>query len=1280
MNAKSIGTLLVAILAYVLVSSDLKVWAQNSNGKVAVTVLDQAGALVPGVHLQLKDLATNDVRVGTSSADGTYRFVDVTYGNYSLTASLGGFETAVIGAINVQTARTTDVSVTLHVGSTSTTVEVTAEAAPLVEATSNAIGTTIDMKQIEQLPLGGRDITGLSALVPGYADAGNGYFTWNGVPMAAQGNNIDGVVADTSRFKDFGNPGAGSNSQVAPRIEAIGEMTVQTDQLDLNQGFGTTTMQVNYVTRRGSNQFHGRAYDDFQNDGLNANSWFNNAIGQPRGKLIIDDFGATLGGPIIKDKLFFFGDYSERKVPGTLYLNNNVLSAGAQQGNYSYVDTTGQARTINLLQVAGGLGLQSNVNPAVGSVFSKINTSAKSGILGQIGNDPNLLTLNWTQPSPTTIYYPTVRLDYNASENLRLYGSWVMSKASTPNAIGQSFPGSGFSNTGGGNGSSFYTTALGVDWTLSPNLINQFKGGFLYYYQFNGTTAPASNVQQPRVLFFYPGGNFWMSGDAFTEPQSNFYPRFDVSDTMTWHRGAHTLNYGASWYREQDHYWNPPIGYPWVSIGLTNGDPAFNAFTNGPTGTLPNASDSQLGEAEQLYAVLTGRITQVSGNTALDVKTKQYVQYGAPALNELQQGWGLFLQDSWHVKPNLTVNYGLRWDFTGDDHDLNGMYHSVTPADIYGPSGYGIEFAPGVLKGNMNPMFTTHGHQYSPWNVSPQPAIGLAWSPGRKQGLLASILGHDTTVVRAGYSLRRFTPSYQNFWSYASNYGAFFEGAFFDNPFGSGPGSFQPGSLFLGDQYPPYNLVPPQYLETAPESINTFNGGGPAGINPHIAQPYVQSWNIGIQRQLGNSQAIEVRYIGTKSTHLWLGLNVNEANVFESGFLPQFKAAQNNLAINKAHGIASFANNGFAGQQALPLFDAAFAGESAGGTGVPLADYSNGFFMQLLQQGQVGTLAQQFAGGAGPQYLCNLIGGANFGPCGDQGFTGNGAGYPINIFQANPFAAGQGASYLASVGYANYNALQIEFRQKQWHGMQFNANYTWSHALGLTGGNGQPGPNQFDNGAPIYTMRNLRLNYGPMPFDVRHVVHLLGTYDLPFGRGRQYLNRSGLLDRFVGGWTLGTIFTFQTGSPFNLLGGYNTFNNFADGGVLLNGITPSQLQSSVGVYHNGTPTTYLLNPSQFAAANGQANPTYFTANNNAGTLAPVLWLFGPSRVYDDMSITKSIPIRENIHFSLQAEFLNAFNHPVWGSGPTGAVQSNTFGAMGVLNAPRAIELRANIEF
>ena len=219
------------------------VWAQSSQGAVSVTVTDSGGALIPDAGLELRDLGTNDLRKATTRADGNYRFVDLNNGNYSLTVTKEGFAKEVVIPVLVQVASVTDIAVSLKLGALAQTVEVSGEGVTVLQTSSNMIGTTIDLKQIEDLPITGRDLTQLSFLTPGY----NG--TWNGLPSIDQGNNIDGVIGSPSRMKFGGN----AYPVVSARLEDIGEMTVQTDQLDLDQGFGQATMQINFITRRGGN-------------------------------------------------------------------------------------------------------------------------------------------------------------------------------------------------------------------------------------------------------------------------------------------------------------------------------------------------------------------------------------------------------------------------------------------------------------------------------------------------------------------------------------------------------------------------------------------------------------------------------------------------------------------------------------------------------------------------------------------------------------------------------------------------------------------------------------------------------------------------------------------------------------------------------------------------------------------------------------------------------------------------------------------------------------------
>jgi len=1317
-------------------------WAQmTSQGTVNVIVFDASGAAVQGAKLQLQDTATNQVREGETQQVGSYSFVGLSPATYKLTVNKSGFQTEVLDSVIVQSNRVTDVKVVLKVGASVENIVVTESSAPLLETTSSAIAQTIDMKQIEDLPLQSRDISALAFLTPGFTGTpGNG--TWGGLPVIAQGNNIDGVIASTSRMKFTGN----SQPGLEARLEDIQEMTLQTGQADLSQGLGTASMQVNFVTRHGTNDLHGRVFEDFRNTALNANSWFNDAVGNPRNPIILNDFGGNAGGHIIKDKLFYFGSFAMSKQPGgyEVGLPPNliyVLSPQAQQGIFAYNLSGNQAgQTANLFTLAsqcpptqctGGLpttvnGSASGAAPQVFPQLQLITKNIAAGKVTPVPNDPNLETVSWAESSPITRYYPAVRVDYNISQKLKLDFSLEETKINQPNASPPPLPGPDFASQAGRNYSNNYITSLGLNWMITPNLINQFRGGYYYnafWYGVGSKPIWAPPLALPQVSWASPcGGCNLASGQSFTLPISTYYPLVNVVDNASWLRGVHTISLGFDFYREQDHYWNPPDGIDNIAMGLVNGDSARSWFDS----QFAGSSSADRSEAEALYATLVGRVsslTPIGSGFPYDPKTGQYAKTPGSAYNldELQKGWGLYAQDSYKMTPHFTLNYGLRWDFTGDDHDLTSAYHGASLSAMYGPSGVGNLFKPGTLTGDPNPAYVASSHQYAPWNVSPQPTIGLAWNPNFTQGFLSKLSGESKTVIRAGFDLKRFTEPYQYFWNNASNHGlAFFQFFSYEPANGGGTGTFKPGSINLpsgpvtatGNPLNPVNYTysPAQYAASIPESTYTWNYfWGASGFDPHIHQPYVMEWNLGIQRQLGQNNVFEIRYVGHRSVHQWIQENPNEVNIFENGFLKQFQAAQANLKACMANSTCaanpSFANQGLPGQVALPIFDTAFQCPPGSSGCTPGADYTNSSFLIDLNQGAAGALASQLAYPFGTvPYICNLVGN-QLSPCANGSFatyTTSGP-YPLNFFQANPLGAsfpGVTQSYAFAGGYGNYHALQMDFRQKQWHGMQFDVNYTWSHTLGLQPENYQGSAAAWLGTVNEFTIRNLRLNYGPTNFDLRHVIHASGTFDLPFGKGKMLLNQGGAVDKVVGGWTVGTILTWETGFPFQLFGGYNTFNDYGDGGFTLNGVSASQLQSAIGVFQPsasqcpaGTPCTFkdIINPALRGSPSGNCNSflTGVCQNTTPGTLGSNPWLYGSHIWNDDMSLSKAISLTERFRFTFQAEALNVFNHPNWGT-PGGFVTGagvGTTGPMGFTNVTtnnnggaRVLELRANITF
>jgi hypothetical protein len=1239
---------------------------QGNQGTVAIQVQDGTGALIPDAKLELTENRSNSKRNATSDSKGLYNFVNLNIGTYRLSISHDGYQTKVYDDVLVESSTTTTLRVSLPVGAVSDTVNVAAQANALLQTTSTEIGTVLNTKDIENLPVSGRSIASLTTLTAGYSG------TWNGLPEPAQGTNVDGAVGNNGRTKYQGS----ISTSISPRIESFEQVSVVTDGLDLGNGFGTATMQLNYISRRGSNQFHGRAYYDFRNDGLNANSWTNDVTATRKAKLIQHDFGISVGGPILRDKIFFFGTYAEFKQPGTVIATNNILAASAVAGNFTYTGTDSKPHTINVFQYAQtyGAGLPTTINAGVNTLIQN-SANATQGITRSSFTDPTIQGVAFNVPGAQTQYYPAARIDYNASDKLRMYMSWVMNQSNPIGSYPPPFPGANYANQNGNNFTRNFNMNYGLDYILSPRLINQFKFGFLYSkQQFVGGAAP-NWLTVPPVYFNMTGDttNNRMSGLNYSLPTGYEYPLFSLSDGITYQKGSHNFNFGFQGYREQDHYYNAPAGFPGINFGLVQGDPAQNAFTIGSAGNMPAGTSTAQSEAWQLYAVLTGRISGVNGSNGYDA-VKQSYQPHSYNLDELAVSTGLWAQDSWKVRPDLTLNYGLRWDFVVDPHDIRAAYHNALIDSIYGPTAVGALFQPGSLSGNLSPQFVLNPRPFHGFYNTPQPQVALNWNPRPDSGSVwGKLLGDGATSIRAGFGLRHFTEPYQFYWDAASAQQLLYYQNFALTPNTSGAtGTFTPGSLSYGQGLPPFAYNPLTFPTNAPLSNFTFiNSGVPVeGIKSNIRMPYTESWNLGIQRALFHNTVLEIRYNGNHTVHNWTAENYNEVNIFENGFLTNFQNAQKNLATN---GGASFSD---AGGIKTPIIDAAFANSAS--------QFTNATFIGYLQHGAAGSFARQLAGNgqATPAYFCAMVG-SSFAPCGvNAKFTGAGAGYPINFFQANPYAPGANTNYMTDSGFSNYNALQIDLRQAPWHGLQGDVNYTYGKTLGF-GTNNNDYLASLDN---FYTQRNRRLSYVPQSFDVRHVFHGFGTYDLPFGNNKRFLSHNALENEIFGGFTLSTIMTYQTGLPWVFTGGYDTFNQY-DGGVQLIGTTPKQLQQKMGVHYvSGHTTALALDPSLYAGGStgGTANYATIAPNMTPGTIGSIVWLYGPHIFQQNMELSKLIPIKSGISMNLQGSFINIWNHPTWGT-PSGTLQSTSFATSsintaGISAGARQIELRANVTF
>jgi len=900
-------------------------------------------------------------------------------------------------------------------------------------------------------------------------------------------------------------------------------------------------------------------------------------------------------------------------------------------------------------------------------------------------------------PTRLTQYYPAARIDYTITPKLNLSLSTNFVRTVNKGSYADPLPGPYFQTKTTGNFTRTFVTSVGVDYTVSPTIVNQFKVGGLYTYTIFSPEAANFDVGSQGATNYNYGG-ISSSGNFSITPQGSYYPYLQANDDLSIQKGSHTIKVGGNIWHQQDHYYNVPSGYIDIGLGLASLDPAYNTIRNliPTSGTnLPSNLSGAQGDITALYGFLNGRVTSANGQYAVDRATGTY-KIGTYGLDEASMGGGVYAQDSWRVLPGFTLNYGIRFDLLSDIHDVKNGYTGPSAADLFGSSGYMNIFQPGASAGSSNPLYTTGGHKYNSSLFLPQPQIGFAYNPSGMDGFLGKLLGSGKTVFRGSYTLKNYTEGGQSFWQAASNGGYnFFNSVSLNASNSVGPSfpqNFAYGTVHLGTPSactnPVMNCVnvstenaaatgglptlyqsPSTYQATIPQSSVFFKGAGtPAAIDPNIKQPYVQSYTFGIQRQLSSSSAFEIRYVGNRSIHDWISYNYNEVNSLNNGFINDFTNAQKNLAINNATGHPNdFRNygNGFA----TPILSAAFAGASATG-------FTNGSYITFLNNGSLGGLAGAIANNQ--TFFCNVVG-QGFAPCTSVPTAPLSSIYPSNLFQANAYLEGKATNFLSSKGSSNYNALQVEFRQKVRYGLDLNVNYTLGKTLGNSSNQGS---GSTANVASVITLHNLRYNYQPISYDIRNALKLSSTYSLPFGKNRAFLNKSKAMNYVAGGITVGAITIYQSGAPILLTGGLSsTINPASDGGVVLLQGSARDLQKAVHITHAkaGNSFVNLIDP-KYIQADGRANTAYIGANKTPGVEGNLPFIYGPKWNNFDLSLTKDLPIFEAVHMNVQGIFLNAFNHPEWIAGTFNA-QSTTFGTTSTTaQAARRIELRANVTF
>jgi len=1223
------------------------------------TVTDPTGAAVPAAEITVTAVATHQVTKTNSNERGEWTIAQLDGGNYQVTISKPGFKVATVNNVQLASGASQVVLTKLEVGQATETVTVTG-GTPIVQAESAEITNTLTDRQITELPFATRNAVELLVTQPGTSTPTNPRSsTINGLPRGAINITIDGINTQDNELKSSD----GFFSYIMPSVDSLEEVTLTTSAAGADST-GQGAAQIKFVTKSGTNQFHGGAFYQFRNTFFDSNYYFNNETwtnttthtGLPRAILHLRQYGFHVGGPVIKDKLFFFNNLEIFRNPASNSYSRNISYPTYAQGLYNYADTAGNVHQVNLLQIAStGTSATSpfvtTLDPTIAKTYAQVATlAAGASLIPNSGsNDYNSGAWNFQYSGVDRRDFETARIDYNVSQKHHLSFTynydWYLATPDFLNGVIPAYPGTGSvlgTPTITGQRSNRFVGTLALRSALTARLTNELRAGL------NGGTVLFFDSINDSSFAPWRGYGLSLNDVTFAStfsPQRRNGPYKEIGDTVSWVRGSHQISAGGTW--SQVNLWQQIFGtesIPTISFGCATSDPLctgtaapFNIAAN-----FPGASSTQISSMATAYAQLTGRVNSIGTREVLSEGSQQY-SYGTPPTDRDQERWvGLFGQDVWRALPNLTVTAGLRYEKEGSWLNTDHLYTNVTVPSLWGISGVGNLFDPTTNPTGVVPTYSqlTNANTYHMPGVW-APSLGIAWQIPASEGPLGFIFGRHPgdSVLRMGYSIattREGSGTYQSV--YASNTGltqdATVSYAVAPNDFGP------PGSVLFSQA----NLPKRSGLATGlnfpiaasfTASLNTFD--------PNLKTGYVQSWNFGWQRALSRNTVVEVRYTGNHGLHEWRQVNLNEVNSIENGFQTEFATAENNLLIARggsqySTSSSNFGNQGLPGQKPIPFLQAALGSACCTSTS----------FASQLALGQVGSMANTIAKTA--SYMANWTA----------------AGFAQNYFVANPTVASGGAYDVLPLGSSYYDSGQVEVRRRLAAGMQFQFDYSYSKSLanGATSSSSSSGQPQ--------TFRDLAMNKVPDPYDIRHAFKLNYIYELPFGPGRHFLSSVGskVLKKAVEGWEMAGVMRIQSGTPTSW-SGFDTVNNNSSG-VVLHNITQKQLQSMITINKtqnpvSGIPQVYYLPTPVAPVGLTSANNTNFITNTQAafnvnnltpaqvdpnaayiGPAGPGQWggldyFYLPWQHHFDVSLIKVTHLRESVTLEIRAQALNVFN-------------------------------------
>ncbi|HLJ49640.1 MAG TPA: TonB-dependent receptor [Bryobacteraceae bacterium] len=841
------------------------------NGRLTGSVVDPSGASVVNatVNVYLPGGKTPLLTMKTTS-DGNFDFTSVRPETYRLEVVAPGFTDYVQNNVVVDTARQTSLPV-IHIAiqAAAQAVEVSASAAN-VETNSVEVTNTVTQSQVTDLPVLDRQINNLFYTQPGVVSNGRADSAVNG--MRAQNINVtlDGVNVQDNFIRING-------LDYLPNKLTIGEVAeVTLATSNANPTVGGNAMSISMVSNSGTNTYHGNAYWYQRNNYFSANDWFDNKDGVARPFLNLNQFGGAFGGPIKKDKLFFFTAYETYDLHQTTPESQTILTPSARQGILTYrTNGNGAIQTFNVLQNPGAPGTLT-IDKVVAGLLSQMPTVGNNP---SIGDGLNTTGYQFNARSNERRDAIVGRVDWNLSPKNAFSGTWRWNRDNVdrPDIFAGFNPVSPVSNNIG-----VYFWSASWRWNPKATLVNELGAGG------NIATAPfAVAGSLPSMLITTPASFVTNPSNTFL-PQGRNTQTYNAHDAANWIHGKHSVSFGF----QTQQIRVTPYNFGGIVPNYTLGVFSANQPYGYGTGDIPGANSTDTNTANNLLGLLSGAVQSATQSYNVTSQTSGFVP-GAPSKQHLSSDlYALYVSDTWKITPKLTAILGLRWDYTPSVKEQDGLL-----------------IQPQLINNNpvttllSNATLTFQGQNlYNTSKKNFAPNVGLAWSPFRD----------GKTVFRAGYSI-----AYANddlleavLTTATANSGL------------TGTSSITNASGFISA---PPSLTTPKFqipITTAQNNINTGNNNVEGLISPYLRTPYSQQWNFTIEQQW-KGIVFDAGYIGNHGVGELRQIDFNQININQGGYLQDFKNAYNNgiLSLNAGKGFNPAFNSAIPGSVALPFFN-----------------------------------------------------------------------------------------------------------------------------------------------------------------------------------------------------------------------------------------------------------------------------------------------------------------------------------------------------------------------